>query len=230
MRHPIIIFYHIYAYGDWESMVVEQLNRLRDSGLYGECSAMFISFIGNQENADRYYRLIEPFKKAHTIKIDEVNNKEFDILHAMWYLAYETLWLREKWDSDAYVFYIHTKGIWKGTEFPEMRNNLKDWRYMMEYFLINKWRNCIDYLKQEDVDAVGCNYRGAEFLGNICNHFSGNFWATKLRYIYTLSEPMNNSNVMYNEFWIGEKNPRVKILHESNIDHYREGYSRERYV
>lgn len=227
MKNPILIFYHIYAYGEWNNLVEEQLKKLKDSGVYNECLAMFISFIGDAEQLKQYYELIKDFKKAHTIKLDSENNKEYDILHAMWYYAQETFPYREGSGIDADVLYLHTKGVYSSRENEEIKSRMEDWRKMMEHFVIFNWVYCTEELKS--VDAVGCNYRKQDLFGPIVGHFSGNFWWAKLSYIYKLSEPKKDWDVAYNEFWIGEKNPQVKIVHESGIDHYKENYPMEKY-
>lgn len=228
MKHPILIFYHIYAYGDWKYLVEEQLIKLKNSGVYDECLVMFISFIGDDEQLKQYYELIKDFKKAHTIKWSSENNKESDILHAMWYYAQETFPYREGSGIDANVLYFHTKGVYSGRENPVIQIRMKDWRNMMEHFVIDNWVYCVEQLNTFDV--VGCNYRKQDLFGPIVGHFSGNFWWAKLSYIYKLSEPKKDWDVAYNEFWVGEKDPQVKILHESGIDHYKENYPVERYL
>jgi len=229
MKHPILIFYHIYAYGDWKYIVESQLAKLKDSRVYDECLAMFISFIGDDKQLKQYYELIKDFKKAHTIKWDSENNKEYDILHAMWYYAQETFPYREGSGIDADVLYFHTKGVYSSRENALIQIRMTDWRNMMEYFVIDRWVYCTEKLKE--VDAVGCNFRQQPFFEwGLRGHFSGNFWWAKLSYIYKLSEPKKDWDVAYNEFWIGEKQPLVYLLHESGIDHYKENYPAERYI
>jgi hypothetical protein len=228
MNNSIFIFYHIYAIGDWENLVNKQLVRLKNSGVYGSCLAMFVSFIGDEKSVEKYYEIIKTYKKIHTIKADNINNKEYDILHAIWFLANETFPCRENAGVEARVLYFHTKGVSSGLTSLEVQNRMNDWRNMMEHFVIDNWSRC--FIELDTADVVGCNYRKQDLFGVECGHFSGNFWWARLSYIYKLSEPKKDWDVAYNEFWIGEKDPQVKILHESKIDHYKESYSSEKYL
>ena len=49
--------------------------------------------------------------------------------------------------------YMHTKGVGAGTQSESGRRNVYVWRFMMEYFLIARWRECQRLL--EDYDVVG---------------------------------------------------------------------------
>jgi hypothetical protein len=229
MKMPIFIFYHIYAYENWEGLVIEQLKNIKDSGIYDACLSMFISFVGDESAVIRYYELIKEFRKVHTIKADNINDKEYDAIHAIWYLAQEVVPYRENENIDAYVLYFHTKGIHSGRAIPFIANRMEHWRLLMEHFVIKGWRDCIGYLNDPSIDAVGCNYRVVDLFGEYRGHFSGNFWMTKLSYLRKLSEPKRDWDILYNEFWIGFGNPKVVSLHESNVDHYREDYPPEKY-
>jgi hypothetical protein len=235
MNMPIFVFYHVYAFGDWVPLVTEQLYKVKNSGLYDECLAMFVSFIGDEKAIEKYYELISDFKKIHTSKADNINNKEYDAIHSLWYCVKDTFpyILNGFGEIDVQFFYFHTKGIHSGRELPHIATRMNDWRLMMEYFLIENWKTCSELLNDKDTDAVGCNYREQDLFGVWRGHFSGNFWASKSSYLIKLPEPQKESatwDVLHNEFWIGFEKPRVKILHESHIDHYNNNYSSENYL
>ena len=229
MKHPIVIFYHIYCYGKWQQLVEKQLRRLQECGVYDECLAMFVRVIGTSENIEKYYSLIKDMKRIHTIQADATNDCEISILKAIRTLAFETFPYREAANLEASVLYVHTKGIYSGRESDELASRMSDWREYMEYFVVENWKSCIEFL-ENGYDVCGVNWREQPLFGPIVGHFSGNFWWARLSYIYTLPEIKDDWDRAYYEFWIGQGKPKVKCLHESGVDHYQENYAKDRYI
>ena len=98
---------------------------------------------------------------------------------------------------------------------------------MMLYFLVEKHSECINKLN-EGYDIVGCNYN--KCTASAPEHFSGNFWWSKSKYINTL-KVLNEEigNRAYAEFWLFTKNPSYYVIHSSNINHYFSTYPMEKY-
>jgi hypothetical protein len=228
MKHPIVIFYHIYCHGKWEELVEGQLRKLRDSGVYDECLSMFVRVIGTPDDIDRYYSLIKGMKKIHTIQADNKNDHEVSILKAIRMLATETFPYREAANLEASVLYLHTKGVYSSRESEEIASRMTDWREYMEHFVVENWKECISSL-DEGFDVCGVDWREQSLFGPIVGHFSGNFWWAKLSYIYTLPEIKDDWDRAYYEFWIGQRTPKAKCLYESGVDHYHENYAKDRY-
>ena len=49
--------------------------------------------------------------------------------------------------------YLHSKGVVRWLEHPKERENVRLWRWLMEYYLVARWRRCLELL--ETHDAVG---------------------------------------------------------------------------
>jgi len=118
------------------------------------------------------------------------------------------------------LLYLHTKGISYPKSDPKYIHST-DWINMMLYFLVNNSYNCLTLLDTND--TVGCNYNK-----NPSPHFSGNFWWAKTNYLAQLS---TNTliNKMDAEWWVHTGNPTYKSLHNSNINHFNESYSIDKY-
>ena len=119
------------------------------------------------------------------------------------------------------MWYIHTKGVTAPNN-----PNQRDWRKYMEYFTIERYEDCIKAL--ETYDVCGVNWHPP--LWDVKNyHFSGNFWWARAEYIKNLP-PINLDGDRHEaESFLGYGNPRVKCLHESDIDHYRYPCPRVKY-
>jgi hypothetical protein len=118
--------------------------------------------------------------------------------------------------------------------------NAESWRLMMEYFVIDRWKECVEYLN--DYDAVGSNLK---ILGPTTwsdgrqswekagiQHFVGNFWWANASYVNTLSDEFLESDFRLDrEFWIGTGNGNMKSLYQpENHEPYTYFYMEEDYV
>ncbi len=74
----------------------------------------------------------------------------------------------------ACVLYLHTKGV-------RQHGYATAWRRYMTYFLVERWRQAVDRLQTERVNAVGCDLLGTRDA----RHFSGNFWWAHAAYLAT---------------------------------------------
>jgi hypothetical protein len=214
----LAIFYHIGQIGIGAFVYINQLHRLYTSGLIKEASYIHFGVNGTQE----LFNVPDRTKVAYN-----QNHKE----------ETETLIsLRDfcKENPDYKVLYFHTKGVTKESM------NAESWRLMMEYFAIDRWKECVEYLN--DYDAVGSNLK---ILGPTTwsdgrqswekagiQHFVGNFWWTNASYVNTLSDEFLNSNFRLDrEFWIGTGNGKMKSLYQPE-DHepYTYFYTEKDYV
>ena len=121
-------------------------------------------------------------------------------------------------NSNIPVAYINTKGTFNGFNNP----CIIDWRQYMTYFILEKMEICINEI-YNGYDAVGVDWN------EIPNkHFSGNFWWASSEYIKSLPPADLEKTFIHNlpterhfaEFWIGCNSPKIKCLHNSNIDVY----------
>jgi hypothetical protein len=235
--NKIVIAYHCYLFGDkYKDMIVEQFRLLLSSGLYQASSLLYIG-VAKSEKQD--HKWIEDFwrfgstkellaKDNPKVKVVayEKNNEETDTLK----------WVRDYSVKNAndYVLYFHTKGI---TQFSKAT---EDWRHYMEYFTIEKWKDCVAKLK-ENYSCCGVLWNKDTPVGDF-PHFSGGFWWATTNYIQTLDHSYLDSGWRYHrEFWIGSnKKCRPFEFHNSRLNdkasliackgHYNSPYPRNNYA
>lgn len=202
----IAIFYHVYQYGNWRSLVKEQLELIKSSGLYDASS-----FINIGINGDEDFSLVDDkFKIVRNISPEL---EEAPTLESLLKFCQHN----DGWN----VLYFHTKGITRPT--PETT----DWRKVMEYFCIERWSDCLQLLNIHD--TVGCLFMDYCVFG-FFPHYSGNFWWSKSDYIKTLNHEYLRNGVRQNrEFWIGTGQGSMFSFLNTGLDHYQVRLPREVY-
>lgn len=131
-------------------------------------------------------------------------------------------------NNDAYVLYIHSKGIANSTI------NTYQWTKVLNHYCIEKWQLALKAFQNSSIDIIGV---ADQLSGEHC--ISGNFWWASSDYIRKLPHPIDSSQYQLDkEKFPGQKNyrwtfedwyqlqkPRVFHLHNTNIrDHYTEPY------
>lgn len=79
-------------------------------------------------------------------------------------------------EEEFYVLYIHNKGA-----FTRTVGNY-NWRKYMEYFCVEKWKECIDKL-EEGYELVGAAYLDNDREDDKAHYFAGNFFWARSSYI-----------------------------------------------
>jgi hypothetical protein len=197
-------------------MVQDQIQKLSQSGLFGQAEKMFIGITGDQK-----YQLPNP--KVQIVRHPE-NHEEADTLKL----------IRDYVEHcpPSYILYLHTKGI---SHRPPTALFTEDWRNMMEYFLVEEHEEALNLLADEG--AVGCNLQSDTFLGHK-PHFSGGMWWATSEHLKQLDHTYLDTPSRWDrEFWIGSRTPEdLKSLHESNLNkpdhagHYHQLYPRHLYA
>ena len=197
----------------------QQLHRLYTSGLIE--AADYIHFGVNGDN-----------------EVFNVPKKAIIKRNANWKEETETLIsLRDfcNQNPDYKVLYLHTKGASKGTL------TVNAWRLMMEYYVIDKWKECVSMLDEYDCVWSNLNTVGDTLWsdGSISKpvegsySYTGTFWWTNAKHIQTLNDDLLYSDYRIDrELWIGSNpnsNPGTLYQpHECNL--YMDLYSEEDYV
>lgn len=202
----IAIFYHIGQIGLGAFIYQSQLHRLYTSGLLKQVDYIHFGVNGNQE-------LFNVPEKA-IIKRNTNWKEETETLISLRDFALA--------NSDYKILYIHTKGSSKNTL------ESQSWRLMMEYFVIDRWKECVEYLNEYDCvgqtwillgDTVWPN---GEITPNVNNvgHYPGNFWWANASYINRLNHKyLETGYRLDREFWIGTgKNHKSKSLNSWKSD------------
>lgn len=215
----IAIFYHTFQNEISAFIYQQQINRLYVSGLLNAADYMHIGVNGDSQ----MFHVPSKAKVVYNSNWKE----ETETLVALKDFAHE--------NPDYKILYFHTKGSSKGTLIANA------WRLMMEYFVIDKWKECIYYLDQ--YDCVGSNLNAVgETLWNDGTttkpvegtyNFTGNFWWSNGKHIQTLDHKFLSSNYrIHRELWIGSNpNSNPKSIHQPGIyDSYSHYYREEDYV
>jgi hypothetical protein len=200
----IKIFFHVATIGRWSSIYDEVLFELERSNLLNY-SSLEIDVIGHHLNS------IETDPR-HSVVFNSTNISlfEFPTLKRVWDYSQQ---------NNGKVLYLHTKGATR----PGAQ--IDDWRQMMLHFNVTKWREALHYLT--DHDTAGCNLQPL----NNTYHYSGNFWWANCSYLKQLPNPSNFTRREDAEFWLGfHKNPKMKNLYNSNINHYERRYTKDIYM
>jgi hypothetical protein len=248
----IIIAYHAYLFGNrYMEMINDQFRKINNSiwheetqtfekNVFSHCDKLYIGVVDSINKKPEYgiefitnwfnnksSKIITPqYEHKIEIVIYPDNKEEADTLK----------WIRDyaKNNPGDYILYFHMKGITKQNAATE------DWRRYMEYFVIERWKDCIAKL-DEGYDCCGVMWNSHTPIGE-WPHFSGNFWWANTDYINTLNhEYLELPWRYYREFWIGS-GPNVKVheFHNSRMNdrysleahkgHYDVEYPRNRYV
>ena len=215
----IAIFYHTFQNEISAFIYQQQINRLYVSGLLSSADYFHIGVNGDKE----MFHLPSKAKVVHNTNWKE----ETETMVALKDFAYE--------NPDYKILYFHMKGASKGTLIANA------WRLMMEHFVIDRWKECIDFLN--DYDCVGANLNSVGVTlwpnGEITHpvegtyNFTGNFWWANAKHIQTLDHKFLSSNYRIDrELWIGSNpNSKPKSIYQPGIyDSYTHYYKEEDYI
>ena len=217
----IVIAYHAYLFGDkYSQMIVDQFRKINnaiwhedtqtfEANLFPQCDKMYIGIVDspNKRPKEGAVEWIKTWFDDKSSKIPEsrINPKVEVVVYSENREELSTLkWIRDyaKDNPGDYILYFHTKSITNQNAATE------DWRRYMEYFAIERWKDCVAKL-EEGYDCCGVMWNTNTPIG-VWPHFSGNIWWATTDYINTLNhEYLEKEWRYYNEFWIGS-NPNVK--------------------
>lgn len=217
--NKIAIFYHVGQLNHWEEIYLEQIQRLRKSGLLDAADMMYIGVNGD---------LPLPYTPGKAV----VNYNEDKVLEAN---TLEMMWKFCRDFPDYKVLYFHTKGVTRDQDYPDrpLKTVSTAWRHYMEYFCIDKWKQCIQELETHDTCGVQIKHKAAyntltpeEYVEYDVTFYDGNFWWATAKYINTLDPQYMYTNDMpwlrgKSETWIGTGKPKAKCLYNFN---YSNGY------
>ena len=212
------VFYHVIDFPDWKDITDEQLSDMKVSGLL-DIAEVYINCNYNESSFDS---LREEWKDYSNIKWIFQNNLKEDFEHPTFILMKN---IADESEDDFFALYLHLKGITRigtSTETPT-----KHWRWLMNYFNITKWRDCVEKL-EEGYDAVGCIMQPKRAIPQ---HFSGNIYWVKSNFLkkcMQLPLPSSTNFLTYVpgnilsyrndvELWCGYNNANLYCIF--NVDH-----------
>lgn len=245
----IVIAYHGYMYGEhYMDIMVEQFRKIVnakffddgtfESNIFTNCYKLYIGIVDDPDKKPAHGReWIQKFWSFSSSKVaDKVDNKVEIVFYPENNELRDTLkWIRD-WSAknpDDYILFFHSKGV------HQYSKPTQDWRRYMEYFVIERWKECVKKL-DEGYDCCGVMWNSNTHLGWF-PHFSGAFYWVKASYVNTLDHSyLDNEQRLMMEFWIGTNldvkayefhnsrlNDRHALRHKKS--HYTLEYPREKY-
>jgi hypothetical protein len=191
----IKVFFHICAMAHCVQVIEEQLQAIFYSGLYEELEGIYCFVTGKDEFSIKYIvTLLQLYGKKIKIIESVMNDPTFERLTLAQIHKHIT-------PEDNFL-YIHSKGVTQ-TE-PEKITNTFYWTRALNYFMIGKYKQCLEQLKIHDV--VGTYYASSPQP-----HFQGNFWWSTGRYFLTLPTIIG-PNYLDPEMYLFTQTPSYKAL------------------
>ena len=209
------IFFHVYLKSGYSRVLIDKFKKFKSSGLYDSANKIYLTLYGDIElNSEFLNELKDMYSKIeYGIVSNAVFNNEPDTLNLMIKKANE-------YESNTPMLYLHTKGL--SYTNPDVKKNVEAWVRYLDLYVINKWKECVESLK--DNDSAG------GFYVEDPKHFQGNFWWANSDYIKNLPKltPDNIENYNRGEFWILSQTDKVYPLSGvTPVDMYQNYYCKE---
>jgi len=215
---PLYIYWHIFINKDnilrGTNIIQRQFEKIKNSGLLDRCDAIFIGFVGD---IDFPCKNIINHSKVKIIVKKKSGNE-----------GVTTTMLKKFCDNEkkeSLIMYLHNRGMSHYEDSPS-----DDWTIMMEYFIIEKWKNSISLLENKYTCGCELNSHGHRINYNdFIFHYAGNFWWSRSSYIKLLQYPNFFNRYTESEDWIlqladhGIPKENFGILHRTSENRYETG-------
>jgi len=216
MENINLIVYHIYCVGNYLEVAQQQLNRLKTSGLYDWCDKLEITCINSLNEFSDVEDLVKDLDKAVLNKFN-INFYEYEAINKIWEYSQH---------YKGKVFYFHTKGvsntynnIAERKDSPRKKKGVAWWKEIMEYFLIDNYKDCIQ--KLDEYDQCG--------VTNVDGWWWGNFWWSNLNFIRSNEKPSQQARWYY-EAWLNQyRNPSLYEFFHFEFNGYYSNLPKEIY-
>lgn len=179
------IVYHLFCLNDGLKRFEKTYKKIQSSGLIDHIGKIHVNCVG--QNNINTSRIVSKYNKvvAHTHDYDKSEVTSVNLAK----------WLAEK-DLGGNTLYLHSKGAankWsqprESYDIEQKEECIDAWVDFMEYHLIIKFKDCLEYLNQ--YDTCGCNKvntNGGMFGFDWESwHYSGNFWWSRNKYLASIS-------------------------------------------
>jgi hypothetical protein len=143
-------------------------------------------------------------------------------------------------EENSLILYVHSKGVSYDPNSVTF-SNVTAWRKYLEYFMIDRWQDCLKKIIEAGFDTVGTEIKAVETKNTftsqypsgsyfIPRHYSGNFWWAKFSLI---KRRIRNLGSFRNavEFWIcSDGNIKAFNFFNSNKNLYLEKIEESEYI
>lgn len=218
----INIFYHMFCISDAIQRFNRTYRKILLSGLINHIDNIYINCVGsNKINFSNQLSQINNDKIKVTI--GHFDGGEAETLNLLRNFCIE--------NPEGKSLYLHSKGCWRNHRRRRRRGEKKqavqDWIDCMEYFLIEKYSDCLQYLKQYDTCGilVGRPPRNRKASG-----YRGNFWWTNNSYVRLLA-PCSYETRHHSEWrFLNPLNSKYKELYTYHGSLYGTLHHRSQYT
>lgn len=209
------VFYHVCAMNDALTIVKEQVTALHISGLYSAADSIHVCVLGEVHRTLPIVQFLHQAGKK--FRMEEVcpNNTLYE--------RFTLNYMRAIIEPNDVAFYFHTKGVSRMT--MELYPCFEQWARMLLIMSLKNFQDTVRSLQTNECDAAGVNF----LIGNHPPHFSGNFWWVRGDYYLSL-DPHIGPGYTDPEMYVCSKQPRVKLLYQSNRSHFMQPTSMLEYV
>jgi hypothetical protein len=237
----MIKFYlHVPELTGWQSVLVEMLEKMDNSGLINRADEIIFCLNGVKSNMEMF--LLPILKSNPKFTAVQVHG---DATKWEWPTINKIKQDADSSEDEYTIGYAHLKGLSRENVADQ---KAADWRNYLTYWTIEQWEKSLEELSK-GVEVVGVNWLDHPFP-----HFSGNFWWTNNNYIRRLrklSDPatiewgkeslylpgvkLDPGNFRFeHEAWIGSGKPLQTNMHSSHVKgdpsfHYNNEYPSSNY-
>lgn len=170
------IFYHMLCISDSQNRFDRTYNKILKSGLIDHIDNIYVNCVGTYKNS--FARNIQnKYKYKILCTIGEYDKDESETINMLRSFATN--------HPQGRSLYLHSKGCWRNYVRRRIRGfrrqAVQDWIDCMEYFLIEEFATCFNFLNYHDNCGVLFGYKNRNNSG-----YRGNFWWTNNTYVSSL--------------------------------------------
>lgn len=213
----IKIVYFVYCVNNYLEIAKKDLDRIINSGLYGDCDSIHVvASLPHKDPELAYTNLVSLYEGKDKIALYKNSENKFE------HYGICRAWV-ESHKSDGYILYFHAKGV---SNIPTNTNEHSSWKKegdesfieMLKYFMIDRYKDCLSKLEDYDQVNVSDSYsRGWP---------SGNFWWCRMDYLRTANYPYESSW----DRWASEAWINFRSLKYSTFQMYDRFYFRDKFT
>lgn len=222
----IAIFYMIGQFGEpenWMSMYNDQINALKESGLYDKAelielfvkgqSPISLESISDKLNNITYFGDLEE---------DRPTNKK---LYRAYVQIMQRIWAFSYANPEYKILFFHSLGVSRSNS--DIYDRSAQFRKYFEKILIHHWKDCVDIL--DHYDCAGVEYIPIasfkdEQIEFHAPHYQGFFWWANANYLRRLNPSYFYQDVEWQpylcELWIGSGNPNAYCFYNTWKNRY----------
>jgi len=214
LHNKAICFINFVNINNGLAILTDQINYIKNSGLYNKLDYILITALGNQTKLTFLdYKIKIIYQSLNCLK------HEYPAIKLIKKVSDEL-------DYNIKILYIHVKGVLQ-------KPHSYEWRKYLEYFLIEKHELCFNLLNNYYCVGVNQQYY-FDHINKYRNHFSGNFWWTNSHHIKTLANVNKTKDRYEYEHWLIGNLTKIDYryllsLHHTHFNLYEHSMLPEKY-